>query len=89
MSDNGEWKFAGAVAEVEAFSIAGIDVWKSPWVDTKERVRVKDPLYQQDFTFHVYTISSGGKMVRFAAGEFSNGVYGFFTEASAVGAASL
>jgi hypothetical protein len=37
----------------------------------RERAPVKDTLYQQDFTFHVYEIGSPGAVVTFAAGEFS------------------
>jgi hypothetical protein len=58
--------------------IDGLDVWKHMWTDTKERVQVEDPLYHQKFTFQVYEISSNGRVVRFAAGEFSNCVWGFY-----------
>jgi uncharacterized protein (DUF433 family) len=78
MAGESQWKFVGATAEGETISISGIDVWKHPWVDTKERVEVKDPLYQQEFTFHIYTIDCAGVSVQFAAGEFSNGIFGFY-----------
>jgi hypothetical protein len=78
MTDLSQWTFLSSTTEGGSFSIAGVDVWKNSWTDTKEMIHVKDPLYQQDFTFHIYTISCGGKTVRFAAGEFSNGVWGFY-----------
>ena len=59
-------------------AVAGLDVWKHDWRDTKERVHVRDPLYHQDFTFHVYEIGSADRVVTFAAGEFSNCMWGFY-----------
>jgi hypothetical protein len=70
--------FAGAVADGEAFELGGLKVWSHSWRDTKERVEVKDPLYHQDFSFAVYEISRAGRTVEFAAGEFSNCIWGFY-----------
>jgi uncharacterized protein (DUF433 family) len=76
--DGFQWKFLGPAPEGEPFSISGIGVWEHPWIDTKERVRVKDPRYEQEFTFHIYTIDCAGASMRFAAGEFPNGIFGFY-----------
>jgi len=42
---------------------------------------VTDPRYGQHFTFDVWSIATGKKSVQFAAGEFSNGMWGFYVEA--------
>ncbi len=78
MSVDSHWTFVGAIPDGQSFKIDGIDVWKHEWTDTKERVSVEDPLYRQKFTFHVYEIRSSDKVVRFAAGEFSNCMWGFY-----------
>ena len=79
MNPDPEWTFAGAVPDGQLFEIDGIDVWKHEWKNTKERIDVEDPLYHQRFSFVVYEIRNEDKSVRFAAGEFSNGIFGFYT----------
>jgi hypothetical protein len=49
-----------------------------------ERVHVEDPFYHQKFTFHIYEIRSSDQVVRFAAGAFSNCMWGFFARHSTV-----
>lgn len=78
MSTTLTWEFVGATPDGQSFQIAGLDVWKHEWRDTRERAHVKDPHYHQDFTFHVYEIGSPGAVVTFAAGEFSNCMWGFY-----------
>jgi hypothetical protein len=78
MSTTPDWEFFGATPDGQSFQIGGLDVWKHDWRDTKERVPVKDPLYHQDFTFRVYEIGSPDTVVAFAAGEFSNCMWGFY-----------
>ncbi len=41
-------------------------------------VAVKDPLYGQDYNFPVYKVVIENQEFEFAAGEFSNCVYGFY-----------
>ena len=78
MSTATDWEFFGAAPDGQSFQIGGLDVWKHEWRDTKQRAHVKDPRYHQDFTFHVYEIGSDGRVVTFAAGEFSNYMWGFY-----------
>jgi len=78
MNPSPDWEFLGAVPDGEPFQIGGLDVWKHKWKDTSERVHVKDPHHHQDFTFDVYEISGEGKTITFAAGEFSNCIWGFY-----------
>lgn len=80
MSADSKWVFAGATPDGQSFTLDGIDVWKHEWIDTRERVQVEDPLYHQKFTLHAYEIHCGEKVVRFAAGEFSNCMWGFYVK---------
>lgn len=50
------------------------------WMKTGEKVVVKDPLYGQKYTFPVYKVNIQDKEYAFAAGEFSNSVFGFYIE---------
>lgn len=75
------WKFEGSCFDGEEFLIDDIDVWKLTWMRTGEsKAMVVDPRYGQSFAFPVYQISSMGVVFKFAAGEFSNGVWGFYRE---------
>ena len=80
MSTDGSWVFVGTVPDGQSFTIEGVNVWKHKWTDTGERVLVQDPQCHQNFTFHVYSIQHGGKLVFFAAGEFSNCMWGFYAK---------
>jgi hypothetical protein len=72
------WKFAGASPDGQKFDIEGINVWDYQWVPQGKKADVKDPLYHQDFHFSVYEISAASKKIVFAAGEFSNSMWGFY-----------
>ena len=77
------WKYVGHGIEGEKLEISGINVWDHKWVNRKgERAEIKDPLYGQIHCFHVYEIFAQERQIVFAAGEFSNGVYGFYTPIS-------
>jgi hypothetical protein len=89
LSDTLNWEFVGVTADGQPFMVGGLDVWKHEWTDTKERIQVKDPLYQQDFTFSVFQIGKGSQVVTFAAGEFSNCMWGFYTKGRVAAPPSL
>jgi hypothetical protein len=63
------------------FLIDGVDVFQHEWREVSDapRAEVRDPLYKQPFSFSVYEITSGAKRIVFAAGEFSNNVWGFYS----------
>jgi hypothetical protein len=82
---NEEWVFHGSCVDGGPYAINGVELWTSAWIDTPEEVHVKDPLYQQDFCFPVYELKSGPTQIRFAAGEFSNCIWGFFVQRSHAG----
>jgi hypothetical protein len=64
----------------DSFILEGIDIFKKQWVSTGKQIRVKDPLYKQLFEFTVWNVKTDVKEITFAAGEFSNGVFGIYTE---------
>ena len=79
------WHFAGSCADGQPFALEGLDVWSCAWIPRLGEVaEVRDPHYQQRFTFPVYELQRGhGERVVFAAGEFSNCIWGFYRPAPA------
>lgn len=73
-----EWKFSGSTIG-DSFPINGIDIFKEKWIDTGTIVKLKDPLYGEMKTLKIWTITSGHNKIIFAAGEFSNNVWGIYT----------
>ncbi|MCD7837854.1 MAG: hypothetical protein LUG65_02960 [Clostridiales bacterium] len=59
----------------------GVNIFAYDWTRTEEKIEVTDPLYGQKYRFPVYTVSINGQEYQFAAGEFSNSVFGFYTQA--------
>lgn len=75
------WHYVGSCFDGQSFNIEGVDVWKHGWKSIDgQRVDVVDPRYGRRYNFTIYELVGGGKTVRFAAGEFSNGVWGFYRE---------
>jgi hypothetical protein len=75
-----DWRFIGIVAEGGPISLNGLDPWAHKWTRCEETsIRVSHPNYPaQRHAMHVYQINNGAATVRFAAGEFSNSVWGFY-----------
>jgi hypothetical protein len=75
-----EWNCVGVVSDSSPIAFGGIDnVWTHKWIRIPDAVaEVVDPHYQQARRFAVYEITVDGNAVRFAAGEFSNCVWGFY-----------
>lgn len=72
------WKHIKTVFDGDKFELDGLNVWDYDWISKKQRISVKDPLYGQKHNMIVYEIRQGDKVVEFAAGEFSNCVWGFY-----------
>ena len=74
------WNFVGFNTDERMFLIDGINVWAFKWKrDGSNSIVVPHPQYpQQRHRMDVYTISDGVKTVKFATGEFSWGVWGFY-----------
>jgi hypothetical protein len=74
------WKFIGWSGDGGPFEIAGVNVWSQKWIrHPEETAKVIDPRYGQSFSFSVYDILAGEQRLTFAAGEFSNCIWGFYT----------
>lgn len=58
----------------------GVNIFDYEWKSTNQSVRVRDPLYGQEFKFSVYKIVINEQEYEFAAGEFSNCVWGFYIQ---------
>lgn len=71
------WKFetAGPTGLCRLF---GVEIFQYDWRDCKEVAVVTDPHHGEEKVFHVYEAGIDGVTRRFAAGEFSNGVTGFY-----------
>jgi hypothetical protein len=74
------WRFVHIGFERDAIDIGGgIDPWKVDWVDTRTSIVVAHPSYpSQRHSMFVYEAFGSEPPVVFAAGEFSNGVWGFY-----------
>ena len=53
------------------------DEWKDS-LAKHERALVVDPLYGKEKVFDVYEVTVDGRVIRFAAAEFSNCVWGYY-----------
>lgn len=74
------WQAIHVGLEKDGFLIQGLDVWNEDWrkVDTPS-LKLPHPEHtQQRHTYQVYEIGPAERPVRFAAGELSNGVWGFY-----------
>lgn len=79
MEQTTTWKYIGRCVDGARLEIAGLNVWEHEWTRTSSpHAHVTDPLYGSPFEFPVYAVEASGKRVLFAAGEFSNCVWGFY-----------
>jgi hypothetical protein len=66
----------------DSITIGGLAVWAEQWRPTGERLSLPHPAYpEQMHDYSVYEIGPASSAVRFAAGELSNGVWGFYVPA--------
>lgn len=56
----------------------GVNIFDHEWKNTHKSANVRDPLYGQEYKFPIYTVVINGQEQEFAAGEFSNCVWGFY-----------
>ena len=75
-----EWRSVHIGTADDELRIHGIEVWKHEWRSTKETsLRLPHPSYpSQTHAFDVYEIDGLLHPIRFAAGELTNGVWGFY-----------
>jgi hypothetical protein len=74
------WSLLGVAIEGSDFEVAGINVWEHGWEPVGSRaITVAHPTYpDQRHQMWVYRLYGVPTPVVFAAGEFSNGVWGFY-----------
>jgi len=74
------WRDVHVGIEGDDLKIGGIQIWQEPWRHTGEgALQLPHPSYQhQRHRFDIYEIGPEASPVRFAAGELSNGVWGFY-----------
>lgn len=72
------WRFEKTVSDGEEYKIDGINIWDFKWEETGEKIKIKDPIYSKFYSFDVYKIKNDNVNVLFAAGEFSNCVWGIY-----------
>jgi hypothetical protein len=78
-----EWKSVGVVVEGQPIRIAGLNVWEHAWNRVEQpRLELPHRSYpSQRHAMTVYEIAAGGEPIRFAAGELSANVWGFYVPA--------
>ena len=73
------WKLLSIGSVDSSVIVDGADLWKHDWRRRGESITVAHPSYPAErHTMFVYEIDPAGRRIKFAAGEFSNGVWGFF-----------
>jgi len=76
------WRFVSFGFEGQPTDVGGVNPWKVEWIATGGRITVAHPQYpSQRHVMFTYEVAGSSPPIRFAAGEFSNGVYGFFVPA--------
>ncbi|HSN71624.1 MAG TPA: hypothetical protein VLT59_08935 [Steroidobacteraceae bacterium] len=72
------WRLLAVGLASEPVLVEGVDLWTRTWSSCRETIVVAHPSYPAErHTLSVYRLADVPDL-RFAAGEFSNGVWGFF-----------
>lgn len=81
--DSNDWRAVHVGFGNDGLAIDGAEIWKTKWRPTREPVlQLPHPAYpDQHHYFNVYVVDGPHGAVRFAAGELSNGVWGFYVPA--------
>ena len=58
----------------------GVNIFEYEWIRTGEKVEIVEPIYNQKYIFPVYKVYIRGQEYEFAASEFSNCIWGFYTQ---------
>jgi hypothetical protein len=74
------WRDVHVGFEGDDLKIGGVGIWDADWRRTGlEAVQLPHPAHQhQRHRFDVYEVGEEKHPIRFAAGELSNGVWGFY-----------
>jgi hypothetical protein len=68
----------GTCFDGQEMRIEGVNVWDYKWELKETMIKVKDPQYHNVLNFALWSITVDGREIEFIAGEFSNGVWGFY-----------
>lgn len=71
------WEFVKSGMEGNC-EFLGANIFDLEWQNTGQHVQVKDPVYNRNHTFDIWQVIIDDKPRQFAAGEFSNCVWGFY-----------
>jgi len=76
------WKFVSIGFEGDEVLLDGLNPWQNEWYDLEEAsIIVAHPSYpEQRHSMEISELRANGRTVKFAAGEFSNGVWGFYVQ---------
>jgi hypothetical protein len=85
------WRDIHVGFEGDGLKIGGVEVWKREWRRTGEpHLNLPHPSYQhQIHRYDIYEIGDAGHSIRFAAGELSYGVWGFYVPETDQGESSI
>ena len=75
-----DWRAVHVGFERDGLRLDGVSVWDKRWREvTREPLTLPHPAYpQQRHSFWIYEVGDPAHPVRFATGELSNGVWGFY-----------
>lgn len=73
-----QWLFKKAIIDGEAYFVQGNNIWNFEWGKTGKQINIEDPIYKCPYTFEIYQL--GKFEIYFAAGEFSNLVWGIYEQ---------
>jgi hypothetical protein len=78
MAMEDKWEYKKTIIEGEPYIIKGLNIWDSTWNNTGEKIQIKDPIYGQEYVFSIFEITKDQITIPFAAGEFSNSIWGLY-----------
>jgi hypothetical protein len=77
------WRLLSIGFERDAVEVDGVGLWDATWRATGQKITVAHPSHKsQRHHMAIYEAADTDPLIVFAAGEFSNGVWGFFLPAS-------
>ncbi|MBB6464125.1 hypothetical protein [Flammeovirga kamogawensis] len=79
---SGIWKHKATIIDGQTFKLKELNIWDYQWEDTGNSIQIKDPMYGKDYKLNIYRIVKENIKIQFAAGEFSNCVWGIYLEST-------
>ena len=82
LRNEGSPALIGRSEDGQKFLIDGVNVWSHEWIAKDAVFEVLDPVYKTKKNFLLYSIKTNNMEIKFIAGEFSNGNWGFYRPSS-------